>query len=98
MNLKKEYAQTVSLEHRKKFAQFFYAFPVFRIYVKMDFWKQKFKHGFRPCILVWEFCKNNPEKRTRLLYQRFEIDETIFHEAKKSLKMMQTQQHERLYV
>lgn len=78
----KEYAQTVSLEHRKKFAQFFTPFPVAEFMSKWILGNKNLNTVLDPAFGLGIFARTIREANKDCFIKGFEIDETIFHEAK----------------
>jgi len=77
----KEYAQTVSLEHRKKFAQFFTPFVVAEFMSKWILGNKELKTVLDPAFGLGIFARAIREKNADCFIKGFEIDETILQEA-----------------
>lgn len=77
----KEYAQTVSLEHRKKFAQFFTPFVVAEFMSKWILGNKELKTVLDPAFGLGIFTRAIRQKNADCFIKGFEIDETILQEA-----------------
>lgn len=77
----KEYAQTVSLEHRKKFAQFFTPFVVAEFMSKWILGNKKLQAVLDPAFGLGIFARAIRKKNADCFIKGFEIDETILQEA-----------------
>lgn len=78
----KEYAQTVSLEHRKKFAQFFTPFPIAEFMSKWILANKNLNTVLDPAFGLGIFARTIRETEKNCHIKGFEIDETILYEAK----------------
>ncbi|MBE7443268.1 MAG: SAM-dependent DNA methyltransferase [Flavobacteriales bacterium] len=77
----KEYAQTVSLEHRKKYAQFFTPFVVAEFMSKWILGNTQLKTVLDPAFGLGIFARAIRQKNADCFIKGFEIDETILQEA-----------------
>lgn len=77
----KKYAQTVSLEHRKKFAQFFTPFVVAEFMSKWILGNKYLNTVLDPAFGLGIFARTIREKNQQCKIKGFEIDEIILHEA-----------------
>lgn len=77
----KTYAQTVSLEHRKKYAQFFTPFIVAEFMSKWILGNEQLQTVLDPAFGLGIFARAIRQKNTHCFIKGFEIDETIFQEA-----------------
>ena len=77
----KEYAQTVSLEHRKKFAQFFTPFVVAEFMTNWVLGNKELKTVLDPAFGLGIFARAIRQKNVNCFIKGFEIDETILQEA-----------------
>lgn len=77
----KEYAQTISLEHRKKFAQFFTPYVVAEFMSKWILGTENLKTVLDPAFGLGIFARAIRQKNADCFIKGFEIDETILQEA-----------------
>ncbi|MBS1650821.1 MAG: SAM-dependent DNA methyltransferase [Bacteroidetes bacterium] len=77
----KEYAQTVSLEHRKKFAQFFTPFVVAEFMSKWILGNKTLNTVLDPAFGLGIFARTIREADQQCKIKGFEIDEIILNEA-----------------
>lgn len=77
----KEYAQTISLEHRKKYAQFFTPFVVAEFMSKWILGNKQLKTVLDPAFGLGIFARAIRQKNADCFIKGFEIDETILQEA-----------------
>lgn len=77
----KEYSQMVSLEHRKKFAQFFTPFPVAQFMTMWLIGNKKLKTVLDPAFGLGVFARAIRQTNKECLIKGFEIDETILRQA-----------------
>jgi len=78
----KEYAQTVSLEHRKKFAQFFTPFPIAEFMSKWILGNKHLNTVLDPAFGLGIFARAIRKANKDCVIKGFDIDENILHEAK----------------
>ncbi|MDX9791201.1 MAG: Eco57I restriction-modification methylase domain-containing protein [Candidatus Kapabacteria bacterium] len=78
----KEYAQMVSLEHRKKFAQFFTPFPIAEFMSKWILGNKQLHTVLDPAFGLGIFARTIRKTNKDCVIKGFDIDENIFHEAK----------------
>ena len=77
----REYAQTVSLEHRKKYAQFFTPFVVAEFMTNWILGNKQLQTILDPAFGLGIFARAIRQKNADCFIKGFEIDETILHEA-----------------
>src|SRR5690606_31470681 len=77
----KEYAQRISLEHRKKFAQFFTPVVVAEFMSKWILGNKQLQTVLDPAFGLGIFARTIREATQQCNIKGFEIDETILHEA-----------------
>lgn len=77
----KEYTQTVSLEHRKKYAQFFTPFVVAKFMTNWILGNKELKTVLDPAFGLGVFARAIRQKNANCFIKGFEIDETILQEA-----------------
>ncbi|MCK9236006.1 MAG: Eco57I restriction-modification methylase domain-containing protein [Bacteroidales bacterium] len=77
----KEYAQMVSLEHRKKFAQFFTPFVIAEFMANWILENKELQTVLDPAFGLGIFARAIRQKNADCLIKGFEIDETILQEA-----------------
>lgn len=78
----KEYAQTVSLEHRKKFAQFFTPYVVAEFMTEWILGNKQLKTVLDPAFGLGIFARAIREIDKNSLINGFEIDKNILYKAK----------------
>lgn len=77
----KEYAQKISLEHRKKFAQFFTPFVVAEFMTNWILGNNELKTVLDPSFGLGVFARAIRQKNADCFIKGYEIDETILQEA-----------------
>ena len=77
----REYAQAVSLEHRKKFAQFFTPFPVAEFMSKWILGNKNLNTVLDPAFGLGIFARTIRKANKDCVIKGFDIDETILNEA-----------------
>lgn len=82
----KEYAQRISLEHRKKYAQFFTPFVVAEFMSKWILGNKQLQTVLDPAFGLGIFARTIREVNQQCNIKGFEIDETILHETKEIFK------------
>lgn len=80
--VEKDYSKLISLEHRKKFAQFFTPFQLASLMADWLLGSQKVKTILEPAFGLGVFTRALLSKKSDLSIKGFDIDETIFSEAK----------------
>lgn len=80
--VEKDYSKRISLEHRKKFAQFFTPFQLASLMADWLLGNQKLKTVLEPAFGLGVFTRALLSKKSDLSIKGFEIDETIHSEAK----------------
>ena len=80
--VEKGYSKLISLEHRKKFAQFFTPFQLASLMADWLFGNQNLKTVLEPAFGLGVFSRALLNKKTDLSIKGFDIDEKIFAEAK----------------
>jgi adenine-specific DNA-methyltransferase len=87
MNSKKtiesEYSKAVSLEHRKKFAQFFTPYSIAELMGKWLLGNENLQTVLEPAFGLGVFSRALLSKKTDLQIKGFEIDNLIFEKSKK---------------
>lgn len=78
----KEYAQTVSLEHRKKFAQFFTPYPIAEFMSKWILGNKRLQTVLDPAFGLGIFARTIRKTSKDCVIKGFDIDENILHEAR----------------
>jgi len=81
--VEKNYSRLISLEHRKKFAQFFTPFQLASIMADWLFGNQNMQTVLEPAFGLGVFSRALLSKKNDLSIKGFDIDEKIFAEAKK---------------
>ena len=77
----KEYVQMVSLEHRKKFAQFFTPFPIAEFMSKWILGNKHLNTVLDPAFGLGIFARAIRKTNKDCVIKGFDIDENILHEA-----------------
>lgn len=78
----KGYSKSISLEHRKKFAQFFTPYQLASLMADWLLGNQNLKTVLEPAFGLGVFSRALLSKNSELTINGFDIDETIFAEAK----------------
>ena len=78
----KEYAQTISLEHRKKFAQFFTPYPIAEFMTKWILGNKNLTTVLDPAFGLGIFARTIRKTNKDCVIKGFDIDENILHEAR----------------
>jgi len=78
----KGYSKSISLEHRKKFAQFFTPYQLASLMADWLLGNQNLKTVLEPAFGLGVFSRALLSKNSELTIKGFDIDETIFAEAK----------------
>ena len=89
MKLEKIYADKVSLAHRKKFSQFFTPQPIAKLMVHWVIGNASLKTVLEPAFGLGIFSRLFLNKQENLKITGFDIDITIFNEAKQYFKPYQ---------
>ncbi|MCB8759630.1 HsdM family class I SAM-dependent methyltransferase [Planktothrix agardhii] len=80
--VEKSYSKSISLEHRKKFAQFFTPFQLASLMTDWLLGNQNLNTVLEPAFGLGVFSRALLSKKSELSIKGFDIDETIFAEAK----------------
>jgi adenine-specific DNA-methyltransferase len=80
--VEKSYSKLISLEHRKRFAQFFTPFQLASIMADWLFGNQNMQTVLEPAFGLGVFSRALLSKKNDLSIKGFDIDEKIFAEAK----------------
>jgi adenine-specific DNA-methyltransferase len=80
--IEKKYSKSISLEHRKKYAQFFTPLPIASLMVEWLLGNKKLCTVLEPAFGLGIFSRLLMSKNSNLKIKGFEIDRTIFDEAK----------------
>jgi adenine-specific DNA-methyltransferase len=80
--IEKDYSKLISLEHRKKFAQFFTPFQLASLMADWLLGNQKLKTVLEPAFGLGVFTRALLSKKSDLSIKGFDIDETIIFKAK----------------
>lgn len=81
-SIEHKYSKSVSLEHRKKYAQFFTPYRFASLMADWLLKHQNLKTVLEPAFGLGVFSRALLSKKPGLSIKGFEIDEAIFHEAK----------------
>jgi adenine-specific DNA-methyltransferase len=77
----KEYSQYISVEHRKKFAQFFTPFPIAQFMSKWVLGNKKLKTVLDPAFGLGVFARAIRQDNTDCIIKGFDIDNHILQQA-----------------
>jgi adenine-specific DNA-methyltransferase len=77
----KEYSQLVSLEHRKKFAQFFTPFPIAQFMAKWITANKKLQTVLDPAFGLGVFARTIRQTNKECAIKGYDIDEYIWRQA-----------------
>ncbi|MFN7120114.1 MAG: class I SAM-dependent DNA methyltransferase [Saprospiraceae bacterium] len=80
--IERAYAMATSLEHRKKFAQFFTPFPIARLMAKWLLGNNELHAVLEPAFGLGIFSRVLLEARKDLIIKGFEIDQNIYDKAR----------------
>jgi adenine-specific DNA-methyltransferase len=80
--IEKRYSKLISLEHRKRFAQFFTPFQLASLMADWLFGNQNLQTVLEPAFGLGIFSRALLSKKSNLSIKGFDIDEKIFAEAK----------------
>jgi adenine-specific DNA-methyltransferase len=78
-----DYSKRISLEHRKKFAQFFTPIPIAKLMVRWLLGNENLKTVLEPAFGLGIFSRVLLAKKNDIQIQGFDIDNLIFNQAKK---------------
>ena len=81
-SLQNAYSKSISLEHRKKFAQFFTPFPIADAMAKWIIGNENLKSVLEPAFGLGVFSSALLSHKKEIDIKGFEVDETIFENAK----------------
>ncbi len=81
--IEREYSKFTSIEHRKKFAQFFTPFPIARLMAKWLLGNENLKSVLEPAFGLGVFSRAILAEN-KVDIKGFEIDQNIYDEAIKS--------------
>ncbi len=79
--IESKYAQSVSIEHRKKYAQFFTPFPIANLMARWILGNDNLKTVLEPAFGLGIFSRALLNQKKGINIKGFEIDKTIFKEA-----------------
>jgi adenine-specific DNA-methyltransferase len=80
--IENDYSKSVSLAHRKKFAQFFTPFPVAELMVKWLLGNENLKTILEPAFGLGIFSRTLLSRKNDIHIKGFEVDTTIFEKSK----------------
>ena len=81
-SIENDYTQSISLEHRKKFAQFFTPFPIADLMAKWLLGNTHLKTVLEPAFGLGIFSRALLNYKENIDIKGFEIDENIFDNAR----------------
>lgn len=81
-SIESDYSKSISIEHRKKFAQFFTPFPIAYAMAKWILGNIQLKTVLEPAFGLGIFSRAILSQKKQLNIKGFEVDETIFRNAK----------------
>ena len=82
-SIESDYSKSISIEHRKKFAQFFTPFSIADIMVKWILGNKQLKNILEPAFGLGIFTRAILSQNKEISIKGFEVDETIFKKARK---------------
>ena len=80
-SIENDYSKSISLDHRKKFAQFFTPFPIADLMVKWILGNPNLKNVLEPAFGLGIFSRALLYHKEDICIKGFEVDETIFENA-----------------
>lgn len=81
-SIENDYSKSISIEHRKKFAQFFTPFPIAEVMAKWLLGNDQLKDVLEPAFGLGVFSRAVLSQNKEIKIKGFEVDETIFGNAK----------------
>ncbi len=81
-SIENDYSKSISLEHRKKFAQFFTPFPIADVMVQWILGNENLKTVLEPAFGLGIFSRVILSQSKEIKIKGFEVDEKIFENAK----------------
>ncbi len=81
-SIENEYSKSISLEHRKKFAQFFTPYPIASLMANWVLGNKHLKTVLEPAFGLGVFSRAILSQKEGIEIKGFEIDKTIFENAK----------------
>ncbi len=81
-SIENDYSKSISIEHRKKFAQFFTPFPIADLMAKWILGNKELKTVLEPAFGLGVFSRAILNYKEDIEIKGFEIDNTIFENAK----------------
>jgi adenine-specific DNA-methyltransferase len=81
-SIENNYSKSTSIEHRKKFAQFFTPFPIADAMAKWLLGNDQLKDVLEPAFGLGVFSRAILNHKKEINIKGFEVDETIFNNAK----------------
>lgn len=81
-SIENDYSKVISIEHRKKFAQFFTPFPIADLMAKWILGNNNLKTVLEPAFGLGVFSRAILNQKPDIEIKGFEIDKTIFENAK----------------
>jgi len=85
-SIENSYSKSISIEHRKKFAQFFTPFPIADLMVKWILGNKNLKTVLEPAFGLGIFSRALLSYKEDIEIKGFEVDSTIFENAKQHFK------------
>lgn len=81
-SIESDYSKSISLDHRKRFAQFFTPFPIANAMAKWILGNKQLKTVLEPAFGLGVFSRAILSQNKEINIKGFEVDETIFGNAK----------------
>ena len=81
-SIESDYSKSISLEHRKRFAQFFTPFSIANAMAKWILGNKQLKTVLEPAFGLGVFSRAILSQNKEINIKGFEVDETIFGNAK----------------
>ena len=81
-SIENDYSKSISIDHRKKFAQFFTPFPIADVMTKWVLGNKNLKTVLEPAFGLGVFSRAILNRKENVEIKGFEVDATIFENAK----------------
>jgi adenine-specific DNA-methyltransferase len=80
-SIENDYSKSISIAHRKKFAQFFTPFPIADLMAKWVLGNEKLKTVLEPAFGLGVFSRAILSRKENVVIKGFEVDSTIYEKA-----------------
>jgi adenine-specific DNA-methyltransferase len=85
-SIENEYSKSISIDHRKKFAQFFTPFTIADVMAKWILGNSNLKTVLEPAFGLGVFSRALLSRNQNIEIKAFEIDKTIYEKAKENFE------------